>query len=201
MKIKGKITSWNEEKGFGFITPASGGRQVFIHINEFKELLNKPSIGLTVMYSLSTDKQGRPCAKIAKFNTIKPKNKKDGKVSIYFALIFLLIVGISVFLWKTPLIVFFVYVLVSLVNFIAYGIDKSNARSGKWRIPENTLHIISLIGGWPGAIFAQQILRHKTKKQGFRFIFWLTVFINIGAFVWAHASLGTIQLQKWTFIF
>ena len=45
-----------------------------------------------------------------------------------------------------------------------------------------TLHGLSLIGGWPGALIAQQVLRHKSRKEEFRFVFWLTVVINVGVF-------------------
>jgi cold shock CspA family protein len=58
----GKITSWNEEKGFGFITPNSGGKSIFIHINDFSKKHKRPIQGLSVTYSLSKDSRGRICA-------------------------------------------------------------------------------------------------------------------------------------------
>jgi len=45
------------------------------------------------------------------------------------------------------------------------------------------LHLLSLLGGWPGALIGQGLFRHKTSKQSFQFMFWLTVAINIGAIV------------------
>jgi len=76
------------------------------------------------------------------------------------------------------------YLLVSLVSFVMYAFDKSASRSGRWRVPENSLHTLTLFGGWPGAMLGQGILRHKTVKQPFRFIFWLTVAINCAATFW-----------------
>lgn len=62
------------------------------------------------------------------------------------------------------------------------------------RTQESTLHGLSLIGGWPGALIAQQSLRHKTRKEEFRFVFWLTVVINIGVFVWLFTDTGSAVL-------
>jgi len=86
--------------------------------------------------------------------------------------------------------------LASLVAFILYSIDKNAAQKGKWRIAEAHLHLIALAGGWPGAMVAQQKLRHKTKKQEFRFIFWITVILNCTATVWLLTPQGTIILDS-----
>ena len=74
--------------------------------------------------------------------------------------------------------------IVSLITYIVYAMDKSAAREKRWRTSENTLHVLSLIGGWPGALIAQEKLRHKSKKQSFRMIVWFMIFINIGIFFW-----------------
>lgn len=71
-----------------------------------------------------------------------------------------------------------IYAVASAAAFIAYGVDKRSARRGGRRIPESTLHVLSLGGGWPGALAAQQLFRHKTRKQPFRTVFWLTVVLN-----------------------
>jgi uncharacterized membrane protein YsdA (DUF1294 family) len=46
------------------------------------------------------------------------------------------------------------------------------------------LHLLALLGGWPGALIAQNLLRHKSQKTGFLLIFGATVVINCGALVW-----------------
>jgi uncharacterized membrane protein YsdA (DUF1294 family) len=76
-----------------------------------------------------------------------------------------------------------------------YAVDKSAARKGAWRIQESTLHLLSLAGGWPGALVAQQMFRHKTKKQSFRSVFWLSVLVNTGVFVWLLTPTGSATLQ------
>lgn len=76
-----------------------------------------------------------------------------------------------------------VYAMASVVAFVAYAVDKNAARTGAWRTPERTLHVLGLVGGWPGALMAQAFLRHKTQKVPFRAVFWLTVLINCVALV------------------
>lgn len=66
----------------------------------------------------------------------------------------------------------------SLITFLVYWKDKRAAVKGTWRTPEKTLHLLSLLGGWPGALIAQRMLRHKSRKFKFQFIFWLVVIMN-----------------------
>jgi uncharacterized membrane protein YsdA (DUF1294 family) len=83
-----------------------------------------------------------------------------------------------------PPAILLIYLAASAVTFIAYAIDKSAARKGGWRTKEGTLHLLALVGGWPGALVAQSVLRHKSRKQPFRVIFWLTVILNCAALAW-----------------
>jgi uncharacterized membrane protein YsdA (DUF1294 family) len=76
------------------------------------------------------------------------------------------------------------YLTMSVACFIAYALDKSAAQRGERRTPESTLLMLGLFGGWPGAVLAQQWLRHKTVKQPFRQMFWFTIAVNVVAFLW-----------------
>lgn len=67
------------------------------------------------------------------------------------------------------------YPVVSLVSFCQYWNDKNSAQKGRWRTAENTLQVTALLGGWPGALVAQQVFRHKTRKLEFLLPFWLIV--------------------------
>lgn len=67
------------------------------------------------------------------------------------------------------------YPLASLLAFLLYLHDKRSALRGGWRTPESRLHLVELLGGWPGALIAQQWLRHKTRKWSFQLVFWLIV--------------------------
>jgi uncharacterized membrane protein YsdA (DUF1294 family)/cold shock CspA family protein len=199
MRTKGKITFWNDEKGFGFTTPRAGGKQVFVHIKAFNSRNRRPEINQCVTYALSTNKQGRPCAVKATLagDRISQKTKRNiGSLSVIGAVFFLVIVGVSVHSAKIPTLILALYMVGSLITFIMYSVDKSAAKKGAWRTQEGTLHLLSLIGGWPGALIAQQTLRHKSKKQSFRFIFWITVLLNCGAFVWLFTPDGAATLQS-----
>ena len=87
--------------------------------------------------------------------------------------------------WPVSRWVALVYVLASAATFIAYAVDKSAARQGRWRTPESTLHGLALAGGWPGAWLAQRLLRHKSSKRDFLAVYRVTVLLNLAAFfVW-----------------
>jgi len=68
---------------------------------------------------------------------------------------------------------------INLLTFVCYAYDKMAARKNNWRISENTMHLLSLGGGWVGARFAQKLFRHKTVKQPFQSFFWCTVALNL----------------------
>ena len=76
------------------------------------------------------------------------------------------------------------YAVLSVASIIAYGVDKRAAVRHRWRIPESTLHLLALLGGWPGALAGQLAFRHKTRKRSFRAVFWLTVVANCAATAW-----------------
>jgi len=75
------------------------------------------------------------------------------------------------------------YIALSLINFIFYAVDKSAARHKQQRIPEKTLHLVAVLGGWPGAMIAQKVFRHKTKKCAFQRLFWLTIVTNVSVVI------------------
>lgn len=86
----------------------------------------------------------------------------------------------------TPLLLPLLFLVVSSITYFVYARDKSAAQKSERRVPESRLHLFSLFFGWPGAIMAQQQLRHKTKKVSFRVVFWLTVVVNLSVLGWAH---------------
>lgn len=196
MRTKGKIISWNSDKAYGFIKPASGGKQVFIHINAFHNRNRKPKENQSVTYSLSTDKRGRKCAKDATLAGDRLQTKSNGVFSLIVALIFLTIVFTSVLVAKIPPFILIIYIVASLLTFFIYALDKHAAKKGTWRTQESTLHFLSVIGGWPGALVAQQSLRHKSKKAEFRSIFWITIMLNCGTLAWLFTENGAVALQS-----
>jgi len=72
----------------------------------------------------------------------------------------------------------------SLITFIAYGYDKLRARGGGRRVPESLLHVLELLGGWPGAIVGSQIFHHKRIKGRYLIVLWLIVMTHVAFWVW-----------------
>ncbi|WP_296002412.1 DUF1294 domain-containing protein [Rugamonas sp.] len=92
-----------------------------------------------------------------------------------FALIYL----IATVLWGLSAWVAAAYGVASVACFIVYALDKSAAVRQRQRTPERALLLLGLAGGWPGAILAQQWLRHKSAKRSFRRWFWCSVALNV----------------------
>ena len=124
MRKHGTVSTWKDDRGFGFIEPSVGGKQVFV------------------------------------MSGILPN----------YVLWWLL--GVSV------------------MSFVMYAKDKAAAKKSSQRTPESTLHTLALVGGWPGALFAQELLRHKSRKKSFRTVFWVTVFLNVVALIYLASDYG-----------
>lgn len=186
MRYQGRITQWKDEQGYGFITPNGSDESVFLHIKAFRRRQPRPAGNEIVTYELAQDPKGRLRAEAAEFvrgtgrqNTVitdSPRPWPLGVCSLFFAtLIAAALAG------KLPMPLLWHYAAASLVAFVAYWIDKSAARAGRWRTQESTLHLLALIGGWPGALMAQWQLRHKSAKRSFQVAFWVTVLLNCSA--------------------
>ena len=86
--------------------------------------------------------------------------------------------SMSLWLRGVSLIPLAAYGIVSVLAFLLYWSDKRKARADTWRTPENVLHAMEFAGGWPGALLAQQVFRHKTRKVSFQLVFWLIVLLH-----------------------
>ncbi|WP_338580775.1 DUF1294 domain-containing protein [Pseudomonas sp. MAG733B] len=86
--------------------------------------------------------------------------------------------SMSLWLRGVSLIPLAAYGIVSVLAFLLYWSDKRKARADQWRTPENVLHALEFAGGWPGALLAQQVFRHKTRKVSFQVVFWLIVLLH-----------------------
>lgn len=72
----------------------------------------------------------------------------------------------------------------SVVTFAAYGADKGLARKEARRIPEATLHLLALVGGFPGAWAGRSVFRHKTLKPVFLWVLWGSTLLHLGGVLW-----------------
>lgn len=201
MRYQGKITNWKDDKGFGFVTPNGGGSRVFIHIKSFSNRQRRPIGNEMVTYELTSDAQGRPQGVNIAFVGDRPSSPPPmaapgpGIVALSFAFAFLAFVAVAVAMGKLPFLVLIAYLIGSCVAYLAYMFDKAAALKGQWRTSENILHLLSLAGGWPGAMLAQKTLRHKTQKQSFQLVYWTTVVFNCAALGWVLSPAG-IRIVK-----
>jgi uncharacterized membrane protein YsdA (DUF1294 family)/cold shock CspA family protein len=202
MRYQGKIIKWNDEKGFGFVVPKGGTQTVFVHARAFSQRQRRPGVDAAISYELGSDTQGRCCAVNVRYADARQATiaLRVSVVPMLVAISFSALLAFLVGTGRIPLLVAVVYVAASLATFFAYALDKHAAQAAKRRTPERTLFLAGLVGGWPGAIAAQQFLRHKSTKREFQAFFWLTVIVNGGALVWLsspdgadmRALLGTI---------
>lgn len=117
---------------------------------------------------------------------------------ILTAVVFIVFVKVTVLLFAIPIQILYLYLATSALTLLLYAKDKWAAKRDAWRTPEGTLHLLSLLGGWPGALIAQQLLRHKSSKQEFQVMFWVTVVLNCGGFGWLFTAQGTEFLGSLT---
>ena len=186
---EGIIKSWLNDKGFGFIQPNEGGKDIFIHIRDLKHENYQPVVGDKIIYKISSDKNGKLRASDAfiKGQHITNKEKPIKKTkTIQLNLLLRLILAIIPFILFGILIKqhniyipLFAYLFFSPLTFLFYAYDKSMALKDKWRISEATLHLLELLGGWPAALITQYTIRHKNKKTSFQIIFWVIISLHL----------------------
>lgn len=192
MRFDGTIKSWDDERGFGFIEPDQGGQDIFVHIKAFKGLHERPQASQRVSFQIELGPQGKKRALNAELirpaRPVRNRPSRNGSAQWGTATLFIIpafgvVLLLGYVLGHPPRWLLWSYIGFSTLTFIAYALDKSAAQKGEWRTSEQTLHLLSLAGGWPGALLAQQMLRHKSAKQEFRSVFWFTVGLNVVGFM------------------
>ena len=199
MRYVGRIADWNDEKGYGFVTPNGGGERAFVHVKSLELRGRRPIDGELISYEPEFDERRRLNAKRIRPVRISAKTAEPRRPWLPRKVLGILALSaffIAAYLGQVPLTVPLLYAGMSLITFFAYGLDKSAARTRRWRTQESTLHLFELLGGWPGALIAQGSFRHKTRKLSFQIVFWLVVALNLGAVAWLIHT-GQINFLRW----
>lgn len=171
-KERGTLIRWDNAKGFGFIRPDLGNKDVFLHAAAIPHYQRRPKIGDVLTFAIEVDERGRYSA-----TSTKIKGLAWSAFTLVWGCLILLfgIYGYLAFQQVLPFNPISIYVAMSLMTIWAYSSDKRAAQLGSWRIPEIKLHALEALGGWPGALLAQIFYRHKIRKIAYQIVFWLIV--------------------------
>ncbi|KRF08892.1 hypothetical protein ASH00_04215 [Arthrobacter sp. Soil782] len=208
-RVSGTLTSWNDDRGFGFISRTDTSQKTFVHISAFPPRAHRPQLGEAITFEVGLSPDGKQRATRVQPVVHAPAlpssmrrtpgagiRRRSGTLTylpiLGFVIAYLLVNAI----WPIPLWVPALYLLASCLCFLLYAADKAAAVSGGWRTSEKALILAGTVGGWPGGIVAQQVLRHKTRKARFRFAFWNSVVVNLLAFALFTTPLFTV-FARW----
>lgn len=207
MRDQGRLVEWFDDKGYGFIQPNDEAKdRVFLHIKDFAQKGPRPLVGCALEYVVQLDGQGRFKAKqvtYLKANQAKKLSKVSNSVDTQSSsklqpmqILCVIYILALVILTVTGLLDSLALLFISIINVMTYWFysqDKEAAQLDQRRVPENTLHILAFLGGWPAAWLAQQRLRHKTQKQPFRKVYFCTIFFNILLILWLISPLNVFR--------
>jgi uncharacterized membrane protein YsdA (DUF1294 family)/cold shock CspA family protein len=207
MRDQGRLVEWLDDQGYGFIQPNDASKdRVFLHIKDFARQGPRPIVGCALEYTVVQDGKGRfrahqvtylkatqvqAKAQKMKENIVRLPQKKSPMLLVCIAYI----VGITLLrlMGILPLGILPFILLMNAASYWFYAQDKEAAQLGNKRVAENTLHLLSFLGGWPAAWLAQQKLRHKTQKQPFKKIYFCTIAFNILLIMWLISPLNILK--------
>jgi uncharacterized membrane protein YsdA (DUF1294 family)/cold shock CspA family protein len=204
MQKTGTVVRWEADRGFGFIRSPQTDADVFFHVRDFRGP-GTPQAGMAVRYEeIHVGGKGPRAMAVAATQPVgQARQMADARTPrrsgprpdarraaprdpwlrpvLWGALIWAMGLGWAAASGHLPKWVLPAWLALNLWTFAVYWRDKWAAQRGHWRTPENTLHLWSLLGGWPMARIAQQVLRHKSAKASFQRAYWLTATLHVAA--------------------
>jgi uncharacterized membrane protein YsdA (DUF1294 family)/cold shock CspA family protein len=178
---KGKVSTWKDDRGFGFIKPDDGREEVFFHRSSLTNSRALPTKNASLTYTLTYDGKRRPRAIDVRFDD---EPMSPARIALSVVGTFFIALAVVTFLSDISPLILAAYFIVSGVTFTVYKSDKFRAVRGKRRTREVTIHFLELIGGWPGALVAQWRYRHKNRKRSYQVTYWMIVFTNLAVLTW-----------------
>lgn len=209
MRDQGRLVEWFDEKGYGFIQPNDDSKdRVFLHIKDFARQGPRPILGCALEYNVLVDAQGRYRAqqvsylkasqtqksRTSKVSSIKTEQGQRWNPMQIASVAYIVFLALLVLLGRLSGLVLLLISVMNAASYWFYAQDKEAAKNGQRRVPENTLHLLSFLGGWPAAWLAQQKLRHKTQKQPFRKIYFCTILFNILLILWLISPFNSLPI-------
>lgn len=212
-ELRGTLKTWDDEKGYGFISPDEGYGEVFLHISAVRGG-RRPSVGDPLLFIASMDRKGRQRAeharpegssafdersirrKLKSVDDPEPRPRRQArperrpgsiaylpmKIAVFVLVCLLPVLGLVMMMRMGQFIPLFAYLALSALAVFLFYDDKRRAYKKQRRTPEASLHLVELLGGWPGSLVAQQLFRHKTRKLSYQAMCWLVVLMH--QYVW-----------------
>lgn len=178
----GEIVYWNDDKGFGFIRHHPDQPNLFFHVSAFAYHRRRPAKGERVVFYQGTHKGKAQATRVV---LAEDADLLDGEGIVdahdvrphllEATLYILLILAFYFILAVIALPLALSSLFISLLTAGLYVADKRAAKHDTYRIPETSLLLAALLGGWPGALIARPLLRHKTRKTRFISLFWASI--------------------------
>ncbi len=194
MRYNGQINDWNDDRGFGFVLISGSGARHFVHIKSFDTHQQRPKNGDWVTFELAPQRGREARAERVRYasqrgDVSRTTQRNGGRrfvIDWVLAGVWCAALGASVVFDLLPRSALAVVAAGALVAFVMYNLDKRRAERNERRTPEGNLLAVSAVG-WPGALAAQQLFRHKSAKRSFYYSFRAIALCELGAVGWlAH---------------
>ncbi|USE83460.1 DUF1294 domain-containing protein [Acinetobacter tibetensis] len=204
MRDQGRLVEWFDDKGYGFIQPNETNKErVFLHIKDFARPGPRPIVGCALEYMVLLDGQGRfraqqvtylKASQTGQKPKAKPTPPQKHSVMQLAGMAYFVVLAVLVIAGLLSGLVLLLICLMNAASYWFYAQDKEAAQLGGRRVPEQTLHVLAFLGGWPAAWLAQQKLRHKTQKQPFRKVYFCTIALNLLLILWLISPLNSLPI-------